>query len=128
MPIGGRQWFGAGCFGNCWHKVGEVDDGLANPIGCNCARLIGDQCDVSASVGRLAFEINDRAMEFSSRSEAQAVRLAIDFPWSNKRKVHAEPNPPQGILVLNGTDLGRDILESLDSVRRFRERENARSE
>ena len=50
---------GAGCFGNRRRKVGEVDNGLADPIGWNCAWLISDQCDVGASVGRPAFAAHD---------------------------------------------------------------------
>jgi len=61
--------------------------------------------------GRLDFAIDARAMRFSSVAGDDAVRLTIDTPWSDERKVHVEPAPPEGILSLNGRELGHPIIE-----------------
>lgn len=72
-------------------------------------------------VGRLSFEINADTMRFSSTGGKDVVSLVIDNPWDSRRKVHVVPKPPGGILSLNGKELGRPILESLEPIRRFRE-------
>lgn len=58
----------------------------------------------------LEFEVNPEAMRFASTERGQTVRLDIDRPWEDGRKVRVTPEPLDGILSLNGKELGREIL------------------
>jgi hypothetical protein len=62
-------------------------------------------------------EVNAKTLQFSSTSGQQTVRLTVSNPWSNKRKVRTEPAPPEGILSVNGKELGRGIFKSIKSIR-----------
>ncbi|MDP6522615.1 MAG: hypothetical protein QGH15_00215 [Kiritimatiellia bacterium] len=74
-------------------------------------------------LSRVSFKINADAVQMSSTDDKGVVSLGIDNPWESKRKVHVVPEPPDGILLLNGKELGRPILEPLEAIRRFREGE-----
>jgi len=65
------------------------------------------------------FEVSAKVLRFSSTGGRETVSLTVDNPWENKRKVRIEPEPPEEILSVNGKELGRRILESLDPIRRF---------
>lgn len=83
-----------------------------------------DDSELETWLGKLArpeFSISERAMRFSSTGGKQEVSLVVTTPWESRRKVHATPPPPDGILSLNGKELGRRIFESLDPIRRFRQ-------
>ena len=71
-------------------------------------------------LGPLGIEVSAKALRFSSTGGPEAVSLTVDNPWDKKRKVRIEPEPPEGILSVNGKELGRRILESLEPIRRFR--------
>ncbi|MBL7222051.1 MAG: hypothetical protein ISS69_18225 [Phycisphaerae bacterium] len=65
-------------------------------------------------------EVSPKVLRFFSTGGRHAVSLTVDNPWENKRKVRSEPEPPEGILSVNGKELGRRILDSLEPIRRFR--------
>jgi hypothetical protein len=64
------------------------------------------------------FEISPKLLRFSSTQNRKAVSLTVSNPWHARRKVSVEPKPPGGILSVNGKELGRGILESLEPVRK----------
>jgi len=66
-------------------------------------------------------EVSPKVLRLSSTGGRDAVSLTVDNPWDNKRKVRSEPEPPEGILSVNGKELGRGILEALEPIRRFRD-------
>ncbi|MDP6543770.1 MAG: hypothetical protein QGH60_07225 [Phycisphaerae bacterium] len=66
------------------------------------------------------FNVSSKSLQFSSGGGREIVSLTVDHPWDNKRKVSVKPTPPGGILSVNGKELGRRILESLEPIRRFR--------
>ena len=74
-----------------------------------------------SELGPLGIEVSTKALRFSSTGGRETVRLTVDNPWDDKRKVRVEPKGPEGILSVNGKELGRRILESLDPIRRFRD-------
>jgi len=65
------------------------------------------------------FTVTPETLKFSSAGGRGPVSLTIDRPWESRRKVRSKPAPPGGILSVNGKELGRGILESLESVRRL---------
>ena len=65
------------------------------------------------------FEISPKILQFSSTQDRQTVSLTVTNPWNARRKVSVRPEPPGGILSVNGKELGRGILESLESVRKL---------
>ncbi len=64
------------------------------------------------------FELSSEALRFSASQDRQTVSLTVSNPWHAKREVSMSPKPPPGILSVNGKELGRGILESLESIRK----------
>ena len=72
--------------------------------------------DWVAGVRELRSEVGDDISIESVTSETVA-RLTVRDAWKPERSVVSEPAPPEGVLVVNGTEYGRTILEKLPTVR-----------
>jgi hypothetical protein len=110
------------------HFAGKRTQGPGNPLpgaaiwvrigsGLSDGRFGKWRGDLSAP----RIEVSPKVLRFSSTGGGRTVSLTVDNPWDNKRKVRIEPKPPEGILSVNGKELGRRILDSLEPIRRFRE-------
>lgn len=71
---------------------------------------------------RLAAEVDAESLRLSAVGGKVPVRLTVTDPWRATRKVRVAPAPPDGVLSLNGTELGRPIFESLEPIREAREK------
>lgn len=66
---------------------------------------------------RVDATVDEKSLRLSAIGGKQPVRLTLTDPWRSARKVHVTPPPPDGVLSLNGTELGRGIFEFLGPIR-----------
>jgi hypothetical protein len=108
------------------HFAGKRTQGAENPLpgGAIWIRIASALTDLQFDKWRRElvapkFEISPKILQFSSTQDRQTVSLTVTNPWNARRKVSVRPEPPGGILSVNGKELGRGILESLESVRKL---------
>ncbi|MHB1037600.1 MAG: carbohydrate-binding protein [Pirellulales bacterium] len=98
-----------------WIRIGS---GLATDAAFEAWRKRFEQ-----SMPRCA-EVSERFARFDVPGEGGTVSVAADAPFGASGGVTLEPGPPDGILQLDGREIGRPILESVEPVLALRGRKN----